>query len=238
MFDDDLFLEEALEAEVLLAGGGGSGGGAITSSTGRGGSGGAGRLFHDVVRLGVGAYAITIGLGGAARAAGANSGLDGGASSAFGITMPGGGGGGTPTTAGRPGGSGGGGGSTDAGTTPGGAVVVGSGAPGLGTAGNGGGVGSGGAGGGAIGVGAGSGHTSAITGTSVAYCEGGQINFSGTTPGTGGRGGIAGASTAGQNGILVVSYVGPPRATGGTITTVGGRTVHTFTANGTFTVLG
>lgn len=39
----------------------------------------------------------------------------------------------------------------------------------------------------------------------------------------------------GGSGIVVVRYAGPQRATGGTITTVGSDTVHTFTNSGTFT---
>jgi hypothetical protein len=32
----------------------------------------------------------------------------------------------------------------------------------------------------------------------------------------------------------VISYVGPQRATGGTVTSSGGSTIHTFTTSGTF----
>ncbi len=41
---------------------------------------------------------------------------------------------------------------------------------------------------------------------------------------------------SGGPGIVVVKYAGTPVATGGTITQVGGFTIHTFTSNGTFTV--
>jgi hypothetical protein len=52
-------------------------------------------------------------------------------------------------------------------------------------------------------------------------------------------GGGGGNSAAGGSGIVIISYLGAQRATGGTITTYssGGftYTVHTFTTSGTFT---
>jgi hypothetical protein len=64
------------------------------------------------------------------------------------------------------------------------------------------------------------------------------------TPNTGGGGGGAesGSQTgttggSGGSGIVIIRYPGPQRATGGTVTTVGNDIVHTFTGNGTFTVL-
>jgi hypothetical protein len=62
------------------------------------------------------------------------------------------------------------------------------------------------------------------------------------TPNTGGGGGGAGGASrrgaAGGSGIVIIRYPGPPIATGGTITSVDGDTIHTFTATGssTFTV--
>ena len=56
---------------------------------------------------------------------------------------------------------------------------------------------------------------------------------------TGGGGGANtdGASGAGGSGVVIVSYpTGSVSATGGTITTSGGNTIHTFTSNGTFTI--
>jgi hypothetical protein len=56
---------------------------------------------------------------------------------------------------------------------------------------------------------------------------------------TGGGGGgtyLAGAGTAGGgSGIVIIRYSGPQRATGGTVTSSGGFTIHTFTSSGTFT---
>jgi hypothetical protein len=40
---------------------------------------------------------------------------------------------------------------------------------------------------------------------------------------------------AGGSGIIVVRYLGPQRATGGTVTSAGGYTIHTFTSSSTFT---
>jgi hypothetical protein len=77
---------------------------------------------------------------------------------------------------------------------------------------------------------------------------GGGVNGSGgnpppATPNTGGGGGGGGYNTsikggAGGSGIVIIRYTGLPIATGGTITSVGGDTIHTFTATGshTFTV--
>lgn len=133
-----------------------------------------------------------------------------------------------------------------------------------GTAGTGGAGGSGttqngGAGGNGNAAGAGgngsSGYTSSISGASVGYAGGGGAfgstsNGNGTdgggtnnvgTANTGGGGGCfsGGGSFAGASGVVIVRYVtsafGP--CTGGTITTSGSDTIHTFTSSGTFTVV-
>ena len=248
MFEDDLFIEDAIEVEYLIAGGGGSGGAAVDGSTGRGGGGGAGRLLTGLARLTVGSYPIVVGLGGAARPAGGNNGLNGGASTAFGLSAPGGGGGGTPTQNGLSGGSGGGGGSINSlPRTTGGAATLGTPDPGLGNAGGEGATsGTWGSGGGAGGAGAtggagGAGVVSAISGSAVEYCHGGGGSTTIGTPGTGGNIGNGfggGDSDAGQNGIAIARYRGPPRGTGGTITSAAGWTIHTFTTNGTLVLVG
>jgi hypothetical protein len=57
---------------------------------------------------------------------------------------------------------------------------------------------------------------------------------------TGGGGGGSGNSQStpvaknGGSGIVIVRYLGSPTGTGGTITQVGGYTIHTFNSNGTF----
>ena len=56
--------------------------------------------------------------------------------------------------------------------------------------------------------------------------------------GGGGRGGNKTDATNGSNGIVVLRYAGATQATGGTITSAGGYTYHTFTVNGTFTYTG
>ena len=108
----------------------------------------------------------------------------------------------------------------------------------------------------------GAGLASSITGTSVTRAGGGGANGqstggtggaggggnggSNTTPGTaatvntgsgGGGGGAtaAGLGGAGGSGIVIISYFGSQRATGGTVTSSGGYTIHTFTSSGTFT---
>jgi hypothetical protein len=43
-----------------------------------------------------------------------------------------------------------------------------------------------------------------------------------------------GEGQPGGSGIVILRYAGSQRATGGTITTVDGDTVHTFTSTGNF----
>jgi hypothetical protein len=63
---------------------------------------------------------------------------------------------------------------------------------------------------------------------------------SGTVNTGGGGGGALGNTDAwggdGGSGIVIIRYRGPQRASGGTVTTSNGWTIHTFTASGTFTV--
>ena len=73
--------------------------------------------------------------------------------------------------------------------------------------------------------------------------EGTVVTGSNGVLNTGGGGGGAGfsgggAGGAGGSGIVIIRYPGPPIATGGTITSVDGDTIHTFTETGshTFTV--
>jgi hypothetical protein len=67
----------------------------------------------------------------------------------------------------------------------------------------------------------------------------GVVSTSGQPNTGGGAGanvnGMAGAS--GGSGIVIVRYLGVQRGTGGTITSSGGYTIHTFTASGSFTLL-
>ena len=133
--------------------------------------------------------------------------------------------------------------------------------------GGGGGGGSGGnASNGAAGAG-GLGFRSNISGSQVIYAAGGAGGwdvFSGYTstlpftengtvkkttqtaedacPANTGHGGNGGnhnnnSSGAGGDGIVIVRYPGPQKAIGGTVTSVGGDTIHTFTTSGNFTPL-
>jgi hypothetical protein len=40
---------------------------------------------------------------------------------------------------------------------------------------------------------------------------------------------------AGGSGIVIVRYLGAQRGSGGTVTSSGGYTIHTFTTSGTYT---
>lgn len=58
-----------------------------------------------------------------------------------------------------------------------------------------------------------------------------------TGGGGGGANGLSAAGGAGGSGIVIIRYLtGTASATGGTITTSGGYTIHTFTSSGTFTI--
>jgi hypothetical protein len=101
-----------------------------------------------------------------------------------------------------------------------------------GTATNYGGGGGGGNNGGAGGVGgSGAGNGGVTNGAGGA----GTANRGG---GGGGAGAGAGTGGAGSSGVVIIRYPGAPKATGGTITTVGSDTVHTFTSSGNLVVTG
>jgi hypothetical protein len=53
--------------------------------------------------------------------------------------------------------------------------------------------------------------------------------------GGGGGGGDGATAAAGGSGIAIISYTGSQRGTGGTVTSSGGNTIHTFTSSGTYT---
>ena len=67
---------------------------------------------------------------------------------------------------------------------------------------------------------------------------GGAGNFygGGGGAGSGGFSWTHGPGGAGYQGIVIIRYFGGQRATGGSITFVGGYTIHTFTSSGTFTI--
>jgi hypothetical protein len=240
-------------ALALIVAGGGGGGGL--------GGGGAGGVLFTSVPLTPGITAVTVGAGG-------GSGVNGQNSSFGAITATGGGGGGASNTNGQSGGSGGGGllsgsgvpgqgfdggknfdtatgggggGASQKGTSPAGNRQVAPGGSGsyfdiFSSTGYGlpaGWFGGGGGGGtsqntpgrGGIGGGGNAGYVTPV-GTGSANTGGG------------GGAGYYTAGGAGGSGIVIIRYPGSPIATGGTITSVGGDTIHTFTATGshTFTV--
>jgi hypothetical protein len=106
----------------------------------------------------------------------------------------------------------------------------------------------------------GAGGSSSITGTLTTYAGGGGgggYNSAGGAGGAGGggAGGSAGGSPAtfygggggggayngtqnaggnGYGGVVIIKYAGGVKASGGTISSFGGNTIHTFTTNGTF----
>ena len=84
-----------------------------------------------------------------------------------------------------------------------------------------------------VGQGGGSARNSGAVG--VAGASGGA---GGTNTGGGGGGGSPTTSNyaggTGGSGIVILRYLGTQRGTGGTVTTVGSYTVHTFTGSGTF----
>jgi hypothetical protein len=106
----------------------------------------------------------------------------------------------------------------------------------------------------------GSGSSNSISGSAVTYAGGGggagdtvagaggsggggagsisSFGAAGTANlGGGGGGGSAVGSSAGGaggSGIVIISYLGSQRGTGGTVTSSGGYTIHTFTSSGTY----
>ena len=64
---------------------------------------------------------------------------------------------------------------------------------------------------------------------------GGSSGQAYTGGGGGGVGGGVGSSGQGGSGIVVITYAGSQKYTGGTVTTVGANTVHSFTSSGSLT---
>ena len=218
-------------SNLLIVGAGGSG---AAIGVGVGGGGAGGYLSYPTEYIAAGTYPIsTIGAGGA----GANNsrGKNGSQTQAFNYTALGGGYGGFLNEAGGSGASGGGG-----------AVDFNAGGVGTqgyngGTAGTGGNGGSGGGAGGSGGIGSGGiGVSNSISGSAVTYCVGGsgsQTTTNSSTYGSGSDGFNGTTSAAGKNGVVILAYpTGNYSATGGTITSSGGNTIHTFTSAGNLIV--
>jgi len=232
----------SVSVNYLVVAGGGSGGQA--------GGGGGGYLTGTLSISPSTPYTVTVGAGGV-FAGGANRGTNGGNSVFSSITATGGGaGGGNDFDTGANGGSGGGGA-----YVPGGAGTGVSGQGFAGGTGNNGGstTYNSGGGGGASGVGGSTttasvggngadGLASSISGTSTYYAGGGGGGAF-AVPGTNGlgggatanRGGGSGTNTNGGSGVVIISYAGAQKFYGGTVTSSGGNTIHTFTASGFLT---
>ncbi len=241
-------------------GGGGGGAGGYKAQTLTGvapgtyaitvGTGGAGGTTNGQA----GSDGTTSSIGSLLSAAGGGGG--GGGGNNVGRNGASGGGGGATDGAGAVGGTGTAGQGFDGGPGDGGADTLGGGGGGSSEAGNTDGVGFGG-----------DGTASSISGASVTYAGGGGGGGEtiGGTAGTGGAGngglnaagsnadvntgsggGGGGTTAAGVNaggngaaGVVIISYTtGLLTATGGTITTSGGNTIHTFTTSGTFIIQG
>jgi hypothetical protein len=235
---------------LIVAGGGGGGQTNFLEDLQYSGGGGAGGLLSGSLYLDgtTSSYSVVVGAGGTGGGNNDTSAGKGGNSTAFGLTAQGGGGGGNAYGPGANGGSGGGASYSE--------NVF-----GLGTAGqgfNGGGRGNvggferGGCGGGAGGAATDTGGDT-NAGPGVFWLDGGYYSFGGR--GFNGLSGAAGGVNTGNggkaiysvdepttaarggSGVVKIRYKGTPKATGGTITQSGGYTYHTFTSNGTFTLL-
>ena len=247
---------------LVVAGGGGGGNGGSAGGGAGGGAGGV--LPGTATFSAGTAYTITIGAGGAGSATGVSKGSNGVNSSISSVaTAVGGGGGGSDANQpGASGGSGGGG--AEGGGTGGSGTGGQGNAGGNGLGGGLGYPGGGGGGGGAVGQNApnlstggngGIGVSSSISGSAAYYGGGGGGSCYGGTGGTGGNGGGGAGSTSGGtantgggaggtvgvgsgysggSGIVIISYLGSQRGTGGTVTSSGGYTIHTFTSSGTY----
>jgi hypothetical protein len=223
---DDVFsLNSSYSIEYLVVAGGG-GGGPVFGGTASGCGGGGGLLSGSLLVNPLTLYQVAVGNGGNGEGQnGFPSYLTG--SNAY-LYSFGGGGGGYPNNVGSNGGSGGGGGGTN---RAGGTGVSGQGTNGSAATGN-----QGGSGGGLAAF-------SSITGTSTQYAVGGVggsgVNGTANTGngGTGWLGTQGGPYNGGTGGTgrVVVRYLGPQRALGGTVSTDGDYTIHQYTSVGTFT---
>lgn len=229
------------------SGGGGSGESAINVSAGNIysisiGAGGAGAVSgsRSVATSGTNTIfdSITSVGGGGGGASSATAGASGGSGGGGGWTFAGGSG---TLNQGYTGGSGGGGGSPYGGGGGGGA-----GAAALDGHATAGGIGvqslangsatyrAGGGGGGGENIAGGAGGTGG--GGDGSQNAAGLNGTDGTGGGGGGAGGVgAFAGGNGGSGLVIIRYAGSQRGTGGTITSSGGYTIHTFTSSGTFT---
>ena len=248
-----------ISASYLVVAGGGGGGSDASNGTQAGGGGAGGYLTSTVTLPINGVFTVTVG-GPGTGGTGSNSGSNGSDSVLSGsgistITSTGGGRGGSRNTnSANNGGSGGGGAPSSVGT---GTVGQGNDGGSGNSSGGGGGGGAGAVGGSTTAPDGGIGLQSSISGTSTYYAGGGggRSGSSPFTQGTGGSGGGGAYGNAGTvntgggggggggaggkdggSGIVIISYAGSAKFTGGTITSSGGNTIHTFTSSGTLGV--
>jgi hypothetical protein len=247
-----------------FATGGGAGGAGGYRSSVVGESSGGGSSAESVVSVtSNAAYTVTVGAGGADRTSGSNSvfgtitSLGGGRGAGYergGASSGGSGGGGAYAgqagasgTVGQGyaggnsdiGGGGGGGGAGGVGGNGSSSRIGGNGGAGITSAITGTAVArAGGGGGGAIGYYA----SPAVGGTATAGGGNGgsdTAGSNGTANTGGGGGGPVGNGSAlggtGGSGVVIIRYAGSQKGTGGTVTSSGGYTIHTFTSSGTFT---
>lgn len=230
-----------LQIDWLVIGGGGSGGTYNTTNGAHGGGAGAGRFVSSsAVIQKPSTLEVVVGAGGLGRNAGGAGGRIGNPST---LTIAGtkygavgGGIGGGGNAGGGPGGSGGGGGGAATATRPGGSNRNPD-YPILGFGNNGGTTllgnlsGSAGGGAGSDGDNGGAGYAWL---DGITYCIGGggaPSGSMGSTAGCGSAGANVGeASLNGNDGIVIIRYLGGQKATGGTITSNGGYTYHTFSS--------
>jgi hypothetical protein len=218
----------------VTVGAGGAGSSAVTTTSGTSGSSSSLGTIAISIGGGGGGHASSVGSNGGSGGGGgygasyvggsgtAGQGFAGGAGSNAASRAQAGGGGGASAIGGTATGTAAGnGGAGITSTISGSSVAYGGGGGGSGDA-RGTANGSGGVGGG----GAGGSSTNGFAGTA-------------NTGGGGGGGGFNGGAwlngAAGGSGIVILSYLGAQRGTGGTVTSSGGYTIHTFTTSGTFT---
>jgi hypothetical protein len=203
---------------AITSTGGGGGGSRNTSSAefdGKAGGSGGGASINTA--------GTPAGTGGTATPSPTQGNNGGNGSTGFGM---GGGGGAGAVGASGSGANGGNGGNGLASSITGTSVTRAGGGGGGGYSSVGGSAGTGGSGGGGNGTNAGG--TGAAGETNTGSGGGGGGLADGGTRGNGGAGG---------SGVVIISYAGSARFSGGTITSAGGNTIHTFTSSGTLTGL-
>ena len=240
------------------SGGGGGAGGLLTGTTSLSsgvaytitiGSGGAGGTTNTDGTIGVVSSALTVSPvgGGYGQGRVGGSGGSGGAGGSGGGGFGGGGGTGSGGTGTSGQGFGGGNGATQAAGGGGGSSVAAANAaaqnPSAGGAGSANSISgssvtyAGGGGGGTLNTGGSTGGAGGAGGGGLGGYTAVGAAGSANSGGGGGGGGGSGSNYAGGNGgsgIVIITYLGSQRGTGGTVTSSGGYTIHTFTSSGTY----